>query len=353
MSALPEEEDSTHSTQLIALDEVDTTLQVAEGKEMPYSYSGFPAGTSSEKPFRLPGPDIASSSAFPSSSVCFNIVEGAVGRAQRHENRILDEIRAHDEDPMGWLKSKTDDESSVSSILRDADSTLIDLGTPSSEVPEPPPRSRTPSVASSHGSSSSRRPSVSRPTSTPLVPRSSERARSQSPTTRVPTTPSISSAIGLPRSWMSTLGLFSAPRPVPASSSPSAARGTHDVPADTGAAGMSPTQSSLHALFAKTGPPSPRARRHTRFATEGHSPMHAATMPLPTSSSLTSDASPFASHVYIPPSGAPGFTGDHNWNSGGFEFDAEKKTSRRDVRLVGRNEVTIPVLNSVIANAVS
>ncbi|KAL5507668.1 OXR1 [Sanghuangporus vaninii] len=336
-------------TQLITLDEANSALRSEKTKHtssLDLSDSG--SGKDPFRPADWKNFDAPSSSILPSSSVSsLNISEGLMERAQQHERRILDELRSHDEDPLAWLKSKADDDSDMPSALQEAGSTLIDLSTPASEAPQLPSRSRTPSVTS-HGSTSPL-PNVPRAISTPLIPRSSDRARSQSPGARVPKSPSIKSSIGLPRSWMSSLGLFSAPRPVPASSSPSAARGTHDGPSDAGEVGLSPTQSSLHALFAKAGPPSPRIRRHTRFATEGHSPMHAATMPLPTASGLTSDASPFASHVYVPPTGAPGFTGDHNWNPEGFEFDTQTKTGGRDVRLIGRNDITVPVLSSVIA----
>ncbi|KAL5527993.1 hypothetical protein ACEPAG_6794 [Sanghuangporus baumii] len=331
-------------TQSFTLDETNSVLR----SEKTNSHSTGVSGNNPFRPAAWKKYDAPSSSVLPSSSVSIlNVSEGPMERAQQHERRILDELRSHDEDPLAWLQSKADDDSYMPSALQEAGSTPIDLSTPASEAPQSPSRSRTPSVTSRV--SSSLLPSVPRAVSTPLIPRSSDRARSQSPSARAPKSPSINSSTGLPRSWMSSLGLFSAPRPVPASSSPSAARGTHDAPSDTDVVGLSPTQSSLHALFAKARPPSPRTRRHTRFATEGHSPIHAATMPLPTASGLTSDASPFASHVYVPPTGAPGFTGDHNWNPEGFEYDAQNKTGGKDVRLIGRNDITVPVLSSAIA----
>ncbi|KAI0798217.1 TLD-domain-containing protein [Abortiporus biennis] len=58
---------------------------------------------------------------------------------------------------------------------------------------------------------------------------------------------------------------------------------------------------------------------------------------------------PFASHPYIPPSGAPGFTGDRTWNTAGFEFDKEN-VEKKSVKLLGRKEVTSPVLTVELAN---
>ncbi|EJD01770.1 TLD-domain-containing protein [Fomitiporia mediterranea MF3/22] len=278
--------------------------------------------------------------------------EGPRERAERNEKRVLDELRAHEDGPLGWLKSNTEDDETLSFALREAGSTLIDLSTPSSEVP---PRSPTPSTSAANSTSvsapmSPRPPSLPRAASSPLIPRSPDRARSQSPPGRVPKSPSIGSSLS--RSWMSSLGLFGTARAVPASSSPSAAHGTHDAPADAGGAGLSPTQSTLHALFARATSATPSPSRHSRFATEGHSPMHAATLPLPTAPILHPDASPFSTHVYIPPSGAPGFAGERNWNPGDFEFDPKRNTTDgKTVKLVGRREVTNPVLDSALAAA--
>ena len=79
-----------------------------------------------------------------------------------------------------------------------------------------------------------------------------------------------------------------------------------------------------------------------------HSRMHSA---LETSTAIT-HGTPFASEPYIPPSGAPGFSGDRTWNTGGFEFDKEN-VEKKSVRLVGRKELTTPVLTAEIADMVS
>ncbi|THH17027.1 hypothetical protein EW146_g3712 [Bondarzewia mesenterica] len=60
--------------------------------------------------------------------------------------------------------------------------------------------------------------------------------------------------------------------------------------------------------------------------------------------------SPFAAHPYVPPSGAPGFAGDHMWDKG-FEFD-EVTVEKKSVKLVGRRESTNPVLSSELADQI-
>ena len=168
---------------------------------------------------------------------------------------------------------------------------------------------------------------------------------------------------------MSTL--LSSAHAAPVSSSASSALGTHSpsAPQDHPASGLpsSPTQSRLQSLFSRSltqsppsnRTPSPSSFRHSRFMTEGHLPTHAATLPatlspvLPTANlAAPTGPSPFASHTYVPPSGAPGFTGDKNWNSAGFEFD-ESKGTRKSIVLQGRRDPTILVLNSALADSVS
>lgn len=74
--------------------------------------------------------------------------------------------------------------------------------------------------------------------------------------------------------------------------------------------------------------------------------------------------SPFAAHTFVPPSGAPGFTGDRDWNTGDFEYEDEfagvraggkKRTMAKGnhVKLVGRKESTLGVLDEALADEVS
>ena len=63
-------------------------------------------------------------------------------------------------------------------------------------------------------------------------------------------------------------------------------------------------------------------------------------------------SSPFSSHIYVAPSGAPGFAGDRQWNKAGFEFE-ERDKRLRGVELTGRRESTFPVLTSQLADKVA
>ncbi len=88
--------------------------------------------------------------------------------------------------------------------------------------------------------------------------------------------------------------------------------------------------------------PFSRSAPHSRAATisEG-APLDAA----------ITHGTPFASHPYVAPSGAPGFAGDRQWNKS-FEFD-KTQVERKSVKLTGRKEVTVPVLTVELADMVS
>ena len=70
---------------------------------------------------------------------------------------------------------------------------------------------------------------------------------------------------------------------------------------------------------------------------------------------------PFGSTPYIPPSGAPGFEGDRQWDRGGFAEDWDKEQAKENnrtivkgkgVNLYGRNEMTAGVLTMGLACSV-
>lgn len=255
----------------------------------------------------------------------------------RPNNDILEELKQHEKNPRSWLKStRQQGEDDLPSLLREASSTSIAKAEP---------------VQTSLDASSS----ISR-SNIPRITSDTHLLRNQRATSPPRPTPS-SSSFAASRSWMSSLGLLSASRPAPTSPSASSAHGSHEqLPDPGGTTGLSPTQSTLHSFFARGNPssssPSARLGGHARYATEGHRPIHAATMPLPTPQI---EHSPFAAPSFIPPSGAPGFTGDRNWNTAGFEFDAKKSSEviGKGVSLTGRNTFTTPVLDDSIANAVS
>ncbi|THH01682.1 hypothetical protein EW145_g6872 [Phellinidium pouzarii] len=302
--------------------------------------------------------------------------EDAKTRTERNERRVLDELRAHEKDPLAWLgaagkdpSSKsdysgingTDDtDNSIATALSEAKSTFLDLWTHKLKVASP-----------------ANNPDANTPTSPQSTSRTNiHRARSRSPPAFSASLPSSISAT-LTRGWMPTL--LSSPRAAPAtptasSSSPSLSTFSsyfHEAPSENHdenvTTGLSPTQSTLHALFTRahaqpsmSPSSSPQSSRHRHFATEGHAPEHATTLPvsLPSRESLaetwpSTRPSPFAAHKYFAPSGAPAFEGDHNWNTAGFEFEAGNNGAgaEKGVTLLGRKELTTPVLDGALANA--
>jgi hypothetical protein len=104
-----------------------------------------------------------------------------------------------------------------------------------------------------------------------------------------------------------------------------------------------PRKKWMSTLLSSSVPPFP--------PTPGHDPVALPTSNVKHGVPLLTHSSPFASHVYIPPSGAPGFAGDHQWNKGGFEFE-EDDTRPRRVELTGRRDSTTPVLTSHLADKV-
>ncbi|KAH9900705.1 TLD-domain-containing protein [Cubamyces lactineus] len=88
-----------------------------------------------------------------------------------------------------------------------------------------------------------------------------------------------------------------------------------------------------------------RSAPHSRAATVSGS---FAEGPAPGLDAAITHGTPFASHTFVPPSGAPGFTGDRQWNKG-FEYD-KTQVERKSVRLVGRKDMTTPILTVEIAD---
>lgn len=97
-------------------------------------------------------------------------------------------------------------------------------------------------------------------------------------------------------------------------------------------------------------PPGPfHPPRQASLSSPIQSPSKKPPRPLP---ELT-HGTPFASHIYLPPAGAPGFEGDRTWNKSHFEFDPESKVSRKSVVLKGRKDITSAVLIPSLADLVS
>ncbi|KAF9507340.1 hypothetical protein BS47DRAFT_1304131 [Hydnum rufescens UP504] len=78
-------------------------------------------------------------------------------------------------------------------------------------------------------------------------------------------------------------------------------------------------------------------------------PPHSSTSSV-ASEPLISHKSPFASPIFIPASGAPGFRDDRNWDKG-FDFPPTQKVGQ-PVMLHGRNDTTRPVLPADLVEAI-
>lgn len=339
-------------------------------------------------------------------------------RAEQNQQRVLNEHNVDVDDPLGWLGnptsstassntetpresdfnpkdeglSRVDEESLVEAL---AEQSLIDLSTPPvSTSTAPPILSNLKPPTAQHEPEVPFLPITTAPLPipTPHLPRTSsdnslhlghDRSQSRSPPRpnmhRSPTSTST-----LSRGWMSSLLSTSRASPartsspsaaglaVPLSRSPSIESGSESSRSGSRSAGgheggsehgapMSPTEESLHSLFARaqhastlplpslTSLPSlanlhsPFSTIRSRVGTAAHT--RSATEP------ASSTTSPFAPHTYTPPSGAPGFAGDHNWNSGGFEYDTI--VEKKNVKLVGRKEGTEAVLDTKLAGLVS
>lgn len=105
---------------------------------------------------------------------------------------------------------------------------------------------------------------------------------------------------------------------------------------------------SVTGFFEPPGPFHP-PRQASRSSSVQSSPKKALQRPLP---ELT-HGTPFASHTYVPPTGAPGFEGDRAWNKSHFEFDSGSEVSRKGVILKGRKDVTSVILTPSLADLVS
>ncbi|KAH9913202.1 TLD-domain-containing protein [Fomitopsis serialis] len=85
------------------------------------------------------------------------------------------------------------------------------------------------------------------------------------------------------------------------------------------------------------------------------SPAHASTLPAHLFQSAALDSAithgtPFAVAPFVPASGAPGFDGDRKWDKGFSDAYEKSNSERKSVRLVGRKEMTTPVLTVELAD---
>ncbi|CAL1697514.1 unnamed protein product [Somion occarium] len=261
--------------------------------------------------------------------------EEAKVNADKNKKGILEELLQHQDDPLYFLKPDDDlvSEPSPHSVQQNTSSSsvasLLDLD-PDEPIPDPPNtelETELHEATSSHDTASrfSRHPDRHRNQTEPS-------GSTIHPLTRTPSLPPSPTRISRPE-IQRTQSIFTPSSLTSSASSISPARW------------MSSLLSRPAAKFeGGTVPPSrsftpPLADFHHRAQTM------AASVPSP---GIT-HGTPFASQPYIPPSGAPGFAGDRTWNTGKFEFDKEN-VEKRSVKLVGRKEMTTPVLTVQVAD---
>ncbi|KAF8322248.1 TLD-domain-containing protein [Clavulina sp. PMI_390] len=295
-------------------------------------------------------------SMLPSSGASDAFVDEARQRAEEGEKRIMDEFDFFENDPSSLLKGDQPS-SSIAADLQDALSTPGHVPTPpgatlldsepeellnfdSSFSPHTPiPYQRQPPMSIYSGLSPNLTPSQSALGSRSGTPTNMHYStRAPEP---IPSSSHEKSSLDEP-DGSSTLDREDDPSPM-SSSFTSYFSGTLSRKWSNMLRSSSSNNSSSSSLSAANGSPS-----FMHATPSPPHPTHAVSMPA-TLSTLTHD-SPFADHVFIPPSGAPGFAGERNWNKG-FEFSPAQKVGN-PVELVGRNDTAQQVLTSEIAQAI-
>ena len=258
---------------------------------------------------------------------------------------VLDELLEHEDDPLYFVHRQPSTPPIAENRSASPQVTFVESSLPSVESV-----SQSGDLIDTDVKFSSPPPKL--PVCTPSIP-------SQSPVTaRTPLPPRLSGASSPP-------SLHTVPTSVsslPLSSSTPPAQAALSRLSSSWVSSLLPSARSKHS----TGPPS-------STSTIVHSPPG----PMSTSPSHIHIArptlgitrgTPFASHPYIPPSGAPGFAGDRIWDKG-FSDSLEdeemcevkgglgkankgKGKQAKGVNLVGRRDGTLGVLNDNIANLV-
>lgn len=323
-------------------------------------------------------------------------------RVEVSGRKVLNELLDHDNDPLHPVSGfdtgchsadsrPSGDNHSNSSLLSES---LIDLSDDDyfsvpftsyssvEDVESEPTRTQTPRSTPLASSPTSAAFIASPISSSRPIQTSSSPPRSSSPLP-IPTPSSPSTSPSLSRSWMSTLRLNRSSRPsIPrASTSESSAEETHTIlsqPDHSHSWLWDKTISDPRSTSSRTpaSPSSSRSHSRTPLPVSDHGSMShssssvntqlhgrnallsgvSSTLPSlpPATSSTITHGTPFASHPFLPPSGAPGFTGDRNWNDRGFDFDTKSAQKQESlVELKGRKEITEPVLSARIAGQVS
>lgn len=257
--------------------------------------------------------------------------------SEQNRRVVLDELLEHEDDPLYFLRAHSQP---VLSPLFDTQPTSAQTGI----ITQSPP-----SIPQTGNLIDAEIEPPSPPPPKLLVPATS--ASSQPPVNaRVPLPPRLSGAASPPSAH--TPASTSLPFPSSPATPP-----THA------------TLSRLSSSWVSAFLPSARSRQSTGSSTStlvNSAPsnvpqstyMHAAHQ----TSGITR-GTPFGAQPYIPPSGAPGFAGDHTWDKGFSDTLQDEEMSEvkgvlgkgkkmRSLNLVGRREGTAVVLSEIIANLI-
>lgn len=324
--------------------------------------------------FVFPAPTLQTSQAQPTapgharnSSFSFfdKFAQEAKVASERKKHHLLDELLLHESDPMYWLKEQTaaaeaSDEPSttlvdanddpeqdiLSASLADLDVDYFTAKPPSPKLSSPPASSRHTTRSSSSSHSPTRSPTLPLPP-TLAPPLASTPDISSSPmsdplTDPSPARPSVSqrpasyqTLTNLSSRWMSSF--LNTARTAPIHQATASLESLFSGPYATDTVATS-RSSSRNRSSLSSG---------RRTPTPSH-PQHASTLPSTSPAPVhifhgtpfgpSSHISPFAAHVYIPPSGAPGFKGEgYDWDKGySSELERELALGEGDEReLVG------------------
>ncbi|EMD32723.1 hypothetical protein CERSUDRAFT_108566 [Gelatoporia subvermispora B] len=319
-------------------------------------FGAFVSVSSTEDPLRSAGLDDDDTPMTPLQNVNFfdRFAQDAKAAAEKNKRGVLDELLEHQDDPLYWVQPSgsasdsgaatpmgasehehpvQDNRATEQDSYDTHDELLVDIepARPSSSPPHSRHSVREHTAIdpgrSSHASTLARSPSL--PPSSPSRLAEPELQRTQSYFTPV----------SLPSRLVSTLLSTAASAASAASGRPPVTRPrshTHEG---------EPLPAQQHQASLPAALPSQLLEtvQHIRSQTAGAA--------LPASMSVDSaitHGSPFASQPFVPATGAPGFVGDRTWDKG-FQFD-RMDVEKRAVRLVGRREVTVPVLTEELAD---
>ncbi|CDO76666.1 hypothetical protein BN946_scf184752.g4 [Trametes cinnabarina] len=344
-------------------------------------FGAFVSVSSSEDPLKLGDEDGQPAfSPVQTQSYFGKFAQDARAASEKKRREVLDELLRHEDDPLYWLQGSSGTESasgkstplaSTSSNHEPETPSLIDLDSPSEERMMkplvPPLLSRSPTPASTASAQPVQPRQVPEDTLVDLDspgpkikatesqrearPSTSPQHVKTSPHVRSPSLPPSSPTRMSPPEIQRTQSYFSSPSfpsrivstLLSSTIRPSASRATPATATTASTSGHSHTLPPVVSAAASHLSGFSRSVPHSRAATVSEG----VTMSNALDASIT-HGTPFASHPFVPPSGAPGFAGDRQWDKG-FEYD-KTQVERKSVRLVGRKEFTVPVLTVEIAD---